>query len=259
MKHYNYKYNIVYKTTNKINGKIYYGAHRTDNLDDDYFGSGKAIKRALNKYGKENFTRETLFFFNNKNDMDDKEREIIAEEGAVADPNSYNMKEGGHGGDCGPEARIKISQRTTEYYQNPDNRVKSSEVMIDYYKNPENRTKHSERQKEFYRNNPEARTQKSEALKEFYQNNPESKIQKSEALKEFYRNNPESKIQKSEALKEFYQNNPEARIAQSERQKGSIRITDGTKNRTIPGNNSIPEGWWRGMAARNKHRGNAHE
>lgn len=33
-----YKFHIIYKTTNLINGKIYVGLHSTDNVDDGYLG-----------------------------------------------------------------------------------------------------------------------------------------------------------------------------------------------------------------------------
>ena len=42
---------IIYKITNLVNGYIYIGQHGTNNINDDYMGSGRALKRAF----KENF------------------------------------------------------------------------------------------------------------------------------------------------------------------------------------------------------------
>jgi len=47
---------IIYKTTNLINNKIYVGKHNTS-ANDGYLGSGKLIKQAVKKYGKENIKR----------------------------------------------------------------------------------------------------------------------------------------------------------------------------------------------------------
>ena len=86
-------YYTIYKITNIINGKHYIGMHQTNDLEDGYFGSGVALKRAILKYGKDNFTKEILFVFDNEEDMVQKEKELV-----IVSENSYNMTEGGKGG-----------------------------------------------------------------------------------------------------------------------------------------------------------------
>lgn len=85
---------IVYKITNNINQKFYIGCHKTDNLNDAYMGSGKLIKKAIKKYGNENFCKEILFIFDNEVDMFAKEKELVTEE-LVKNKKCYNVKLGG--------------------------------------------------------------------------------------------------------------------------------------------------------------------
>lgn len=87
----------IYKVTNKVNGKFYIGKHQTKKVDDAYYGSGKAIKEAIQKYGVENFDKEVLFVFDNEADMNNKEKELITEE-FVNREDTYNLGVGGEGG-----------------------------------------------------------------------------------------------------------------------------------------------------------------
>jgi hypothetical protein len=87
----------VYKITNTINGNIYIGAHQTENLNDAYFGSGKLLKRALNKYGADNFTKEYLNVFDNEDEMYAYEAELVTSE-FIQESTNYNICPGGHGG-----------------------------------------------------------------------------------------------------------------------------------------------------------------
>ena len=84
---------IVYKILNRVNGKSYIGCHKTTNLNDGYMGSGRLIKRAIKKYGLENFEKEILFEFATAEEMFEKEQEIVE-----IGPQSYNLNEGGYGG-----------------------------------------------------------------------------------------------------------------------------------------------------------------
>jgi len=48
------KYHFIYKTTNLLNGKYYYGMHSTDNLEDGYVGiNNKILVSILKLVGQE--------------------------------------------------------------------------------------------------------------------------------------------------------------------------------------------------------------
>ena len=91
------KYHIVYKTTNLINQKIYIGAHSTDDLADEYLGSGDNIVKAIKKYGRENFAREVLHVHDNPKTMFMTEASIVTPD-FIKRKDVYNIIPGGYGG-----------------------------------------------------------------------------------------------------------------------------------------------------------------
>lgn len=92
MKHY-----LIYQVRNKLNGMIYIGQHQTENVDDGYMGSGLRIRRAIEKYGLENFEKTILFECKSEAEMNAKEAEIVNKD-FIARDDVYNIELGGNGG-----------------------------------------------------------------------------------------------------------------------------------------------------------------
>jgi len=111
------KYNFCYVTTNLINRKQYVGDHSTNNLNcgntKNYIGSGHPyLANAINKYGKENFKREILEFFDTKQEAFDAQFFYITKFNTLI-PNGYNISPfGGIGKNCylSEETKNKISK-----------------------------------------------------------------------------------------------------------------------------------------------------
>jgi group I intron endonuclease len=92
----------IYITTNKINGKIYIGKSVKDiNKSTDYIGSGLLLKRAINKYGKENFHKDILYYTEDSKHLNKIEKYFIKLFDARNISIGYNIAEGGIGGNCG--------------------------------------------------------------------------------------------------------------------------------------------------------------
>lgn len=87
---------IIYEIKNKINGKIYIGQHSSNELGS-YWGSGKLIKYAIEKYGIENFERSILERCSTKDELNKREKYWIKEKNSLV--NGYNLTSGGTGGD----------------------------------------------------------------------------------------------------------------------------------------------------------------
>jgi hypothetical protein len=102
------KHHYVYKIVNTLTAKYYYGVHYGE-LDDDYYGSGKAIKAAIEKHGKEYFEKDIVAI------CKDREFALTVETGVIGDlwktDDCYNCKPGGEGGWPSPKGK-KLSGET---------------------------------------------------------------------------------------------------------------------------------------------------
>lgn len=79
------RYGYVYRITNLINGKTYIGRHKITRGENflTYMGSGRLVNSAIAKYGKKNFSKEIIAYFDsqeelNKSELIYKNRVVIA-------------------------------------------------------------------------------------------------------------------------------------------------------------------------------------
>lgn len=90
-------YGFIYITTNMINGKRYIGQRKFRKDWKYYLGSGKAIKRAIARYGRENFIRNIVAIAYSREELDNLEIEWINNHNAIYSYDYYNIAEGGNG------------------------------------------------------------------------------------------------------------------------------------------------------------------
>lgn len=108
------QYGFIYMTRNKINGKLYIGQHKrtmdiTDIDDSWYLGSGKLLKKAIQKYGEENFERTILYECKSADELNYMEEVFIGYYNAVDDEQFYNIAKGGSG-----TGGLKFSEESIE-------------------------------------------------------------------------------------------------------------------------------------------------
>ena len=73
------QFHFLYKTTNKFNDKFYIGVHSTFDLNDNYLGSGYRLNKDLKRFGKSQYEREILEFFDTREKAYEREKEVVNE------------------------------------------------------------------------------------------------------------------------------------------------------------------------------------
>lgn len=121
-------YGLIYCTTNLVNGKKYigkmaYGKYKDGRIKDwkvNYLGSSPILWRAIEKYGKTNFIRETLQYCINADDINESEIYWSEYFGAVKSDLFYNIIPAGTGGYLGEEAGKKIGKANKRRVSEPN-------------------------------------------------------------------------------------------------------------------------------------------
>lgn len=91
---------FIYEWTNKKNGMKYLGSHK-GNINDGYTGGGKNFRRAVKKYGMENFHREIIEYVINEESIFVREQFYLDDRNCAKSKKYYNISPVAGGGDTG--------------------------------------------------------------------------------------------------------------------------------------------------------------
>ena len=199
----------LYKTTCLITGRFYIGIHSTNNLEDGYMGSGKRLRRSIRKYGVNNHEKEILEFFENRELLIEREKEIITPE-VLTDKKCMNIQPGGGGG-------FSLEQQRN------------------------NANKSNEKQKYLRENDIEWVEKKSKKISHSnliqYENGQREK-------KHFF--DWSGKSHSEETKRKIGEKNSTKQIGKNNSQYGTCWITNGIENKKTKKKLNIPQGWYRG-------------
>ena len=125
------KFHVLYKTTCSITGKYYIGMHSTNNIDDGYLGSGQLLWKSIKKYGKDSHKFEVLELLQSRQELAEKEKQMITEE-MLGDKLCMNLRMGGTGNYPGKptseETRAKLSKASKAAIRTPEWRANISKA-----------------------------------------------------------------------------------------------------------------------------------
>lgn len=195
-----YVYKIIEIDTNKV---VYVGQHKTNNIKDNYMGSGILLARAYNKYGVEKYKKEIIEFCDTTQTLNEKEEYWIDKLNTCV--NGYNIAKGGTGGNnivWTEEERKRNSDVLKERYKNPEEREKLRQSVLKFYNNrtQEWNDEFSRRIKAGIkedRQSAEYRKRQADTATDFWHNRATEEFKKSSILKNKIARNKQIMLEKN--------------------------------------------------------------
>ena len=194
---------VIYKHTNKINGKCYIGLTSQKTYNRWKGGKGYVNNRyftnAINKYGWNNFKHETLVKDIKTFELAKKLEKFYIKyyHSYIKDKkcNGYNLTKGGDGSlghIVSEKTRRRLSQTTRKYYSKEENRKRASDTTKKLWLDENYRLNNSIKHKEYFKNHPEMIEQKRNRKSMLGKHHKEeSKIKMSKTMKRLYEIYPE--------------------------------------------------------------------
>lgn len=199
------KYYYIYRTTCLVTNKYYIGMHATDNLEDQYLGSGKRLWYSLNKYGRDNHVLEILEYCDCMSSLKDREACLVTKE-LLKDPLCMNLALGGGGGWYNKETQLKCSK------------AGGNATVSSRKKNTDLQREHIERFSKMVKNN--------------HSNGKYSNVSRFKG-----------KSHSEETKEKIGSSNSTKQKGSANSQYGTCWITDGRENKKIYKGCLIPKGW----------------
>ena len=162
-------YGFIYITTNLVNGKKYLGQKRFEGKWNQYLGSGALFKKAIKKYGRENFSKNIVCICYSEEELNNTEYELSVFFDVVESPNWYNLVFGGgttSGWHPNEQTKQKISKKAKERLADPTNHPMYGRTGLSGENNPQFGISPKERM------SPEKYEQWYEKHKKYWENSP---------------------------------------------------------------------------------------
>lgn len=244
-------YFYVYKTTNMVNRMFYVGCHKTRKLNDGYLGSGVRLKRAVKKYGEENFKREILSQHGSLEEMFEAEAEIVTAD-FVARKDTYNLTEGGQtpgleilslAGKKG--SAVNKKNGTGIFSKNVQDMVKvrsNSVEHVEFMKSLQPKATKASRSKVAQRRRIDSVQKSGKQRGEFNSQHNTTMITDGSTNR---------RISKSLPIPNGWQQGITLSAETKEKTKDRMWITDGKNSTLVKKSSVIPEGWRKGLTKKN--------